>query len=173
MHAVGAGLSHCCHLLLSHGSFSPACSPPHPPAPPFSCTRTGKVALTRADKKPLKAQREADIAAAQPYKLTFLLPAPPSPQHTHTFPLYTGTGKAALTRADKKRLKAQREADIAAAQRARLAGPGAGPESASGYEQQLLAAPNDSYLWIKYMAFQLKLGECGGLGVGVGVGLGG
>jgi rRNA biogenesis protein RRP5 len=78
------------------------------------------------------------------------------------FPLSTGTGKAALTRADKKRLKAQREADIAAAEKARLAGPGAGPESASEYEQQLLAAPNDSYLWIKYMAFQLKLGESWG-----------
>jgi rRNA biogenesis protein RRP5 len=63
-----------------------------------------------------------------------------------------------LTRADKKRLKAQREAEIAAAERARLAGPGAGPESAAEYEQQLLAQPNNSYLWIKYMAFQIKLG---------------
>lgn len=100
--------------------------------------------------------------------------APPS-----SFPVCgTGTGKAALTRADKKRLKAQREADIAAAERGRLAGPGAGgPESASEYDQQLLAAPNDSYLWIKYMAFQLKLGEGGwgmevGCGMGCGMGLG-
>lgn len=66
-----------------------------------------------------------------------------------------------MTRADKKRLKAQREAEIAAAERARMAGPGAGAETASEYEQQLLAQPNNSYLWIKYMAFQLKLGGSG------------
>jgi hypothetical protein len=30
-----------------------------------TCTGTGKAALTRADKKRLKAQREADIAAAE------------------------------------------------------------------------------------------------------------
>lgn len=71
-------------------------------------------------------------------------------------------GKSGLSRADKKRLKAQREAEIAAAERARMAGPGAGAESASEYEQQLLAQPNNSYLWIKYMAFQLKLGGSGG-----------
>jgi hypothetical protein len=79
-------------------------------------------------------------------------------------------GKASLTKAEKKKLKAQREAEITAAERARLAGPGAGPETASEYEQQLLAAPNDSYLWIKYMAFQLKLGRCGCMRVHVGRG---
>lgn len=85
--------------------------------------------------------------------------------------------KSGLTRADKKRLKAAREAEIAAAERARLAGPGGSPESSAEYEQQLLAAPNNSYLWIKYMAFQLKLGEglVGDWGGGVmgGRGIGG
>lgn len=97
---------------------------------------------------------------------------PPQPQkHAHALHLHallpllhtriTGAaGKRELTRAEKKRIKAQREAEIRAAEAARLAGMAAGgPESAAEYEQQLLAGPNNSYLWIKYMAFQLKLGE--------------
>jgi hypothetical protein len=32
-------------------------------------------------------------------------------------------------------------------------------ESAAAYEQQLKENPDSSLLWIKYMAFQLKLGE--------------
>lgn len=71
---------------------------------------------------------------------------------------YTGT--AELSKAQKKKLKAQREAEIRAAEQARLTGD-SGPESAANYEQQLMAEPNSSFLWIKYMAFQLKLGRCG------------
>jgi hypothetical protein len=69
-----------------------------------------------------------------------------------------GGGKAQLSRGEKKRLKAAREAEIRAAEAARLA-DGQAVESAVDYEQQLLAAPSNSYLWIKFMAFQLKLGE--------------
>uniref|UniRef100_A0A383V4G5 S1 motif domain-containing protein n=1 Tax=Tetradesmus obliquus TaxID=3088 RepID=A0A383V4G5_TETOB len=67
-------------------------------------------------------------------------------------------GGAELSRGEKKRLKAAKEAELRAAERARLAGDAA-PESAAGYEQQLLSEPNSSFLWVKYMAFQLKLGE--------------
>ncbi|KAK6439206.1 rRNA biogenesis protein rrp5 [Oleoguttula sp. CCFEE 5521] len=34
-----------------------------------------------------------------------------------------------------------------------------GPRSTSDFERQLLGQPNDSALWIQYMAFQLQLGE--------------
>lgn len=34
-----------------------------------------------------------------------------------------------------------------------------GPRSTSDFERLLLGSPNDSELWIKYMAFQLQLGE--------------
>lgn len=34
-----------------------------------------------------------------------------------------------------------------------------GPRSADDFERQLLGQPNDSGLWIQYMAFQLQLGE--------------
>jgi rRNA biogenesis protein RRP5 len=67
-------------------------------------------------------------------------------------------GAAELSRGDKKRLKAAKEAELRAAERARLAGTEA-PESAAVYEQSLLSEPNSSFLWVKYMAFQLKLGE--------------
>ncbi|KAI9450568.1 hypothetical protein BJY52DRAFT_173629 [Lactarius psammicola] len=31
------------------------------------------------------------------------------------------------------------------------------PESSSGFERELLRSPNSSYLWIRYMSFQLQL----------------
>eukprot|EP00879_Flechtneria_rotunda_P009200 GHRR01009633.1.p1 GENE.GHRR01009633.1~~GHRR01009633.1.p1 ORF type:complete len:1069 (+),score=440.49 GHRR01009633.1:481-3207(+) len=63
-----------------------------------------------------------------------------------------------LSKAQKKRLVAAREAEIRAAEAARRS-HSEQPESVTGYEQQLMADPNSSYTWIKYMAFQLKLGE--------------
>lgn len=67
-----------------------------------------------------------------------------------------------MSRADRKRAKAAKEAAIRAAEAARLAGGTAAGSNESGaaYEASLLASPNDSYTWIKYMAYQLKLGGC-------------
>ncbi len=89
---------------------------------------------------------------------------PHHPPHPLTQPDGASPGLAdhatAAGRSQRKRARAEREAATAAAERARLeVGPGGGPESAAGYEQQLMASPASSFIWIKYMAFQLKLGE--------------
>ena len=70
----------------------------------------------------------------------------------------SATGAAKLSKNAKKRLKAQHEAAIRAAEVARLSGDAA-PTNATEFERLLVGNPNSSYLWIKYMAHLLSLGE--------------
>ncbi|KAK6429466.1 rRNA biogenesis protein rrp5 [Oleoguttula sp. CCFEE 5521] len=57
------------------------------------------------------------------------------------------------TRKKRKRTKPEIKVDLTADLDAH------GPRSTSDFERQLLGQPNDSALWIQYMAFQLQLGE--------------
>ncbi|GLJ04920.1 hypothetical protein SUGI_0006550 [Cryptomeria japonica] len=63
-----------------------------------------------------------------------------------------------LTKRAKKRLKEQRELEIRAAEQKRLEGDRA-PDSVDEYEQLVRASPNNSFVWIKYMAFMLSLAD--------------
>lgn len=58
----------------------------------------------------------------------------------------------------KKRIKDDKEKAIRAAERRRL-DESATPSSVTEYEQLVLASPNSSFVWIKYMAFLISLGE--------------
>jgi rRNA biogenesis protein RRP5 len=58
----------------------------------------------------------------------------------------------------KNREKKELEAQIAAREDA-LVDLNRVPETADDYERHLIGAPNSSYAWIRYMAFQLNLGE--------------
>ncbi|GBF92560.1 hypothetical protein Rsub_05174 [Raphidocelis subcapitata] len=66
---------------------------------------------------------------------------------------------AKLSKAAKRRAKSEREAAIAAAEAARAAGGGAEPGSEADFERLLVGSPGSSYLWIRYMAFLISLGE--------------
>lgn len=66
--------------------------------------------------------------------------------------------KKHLSKHTKKRLKEDKERAIRDAERRRLEGTPA-PTAAAEYEQMVLASPNSSYVWIKYMAFLISLGE--------------
>jgi rRNA biogenesis protein RRP5 len=72
-----------------------------------------------------------------------------------------GEGAAAATRREKKaQQKAsmrQKEAAIVAKEQELLGG--AAPQTAEDFERLLLGAPNSSYLWLRYMSFQLALTE--------------
>jgi hypothetical protein len=59
----------------------------------------------------------------------------------------------------KRRAKAEREATIAAAEAARAAGGGEEPASEAEFERLVVGSPSSSYLWIRYMAFLISLGE--------------
>eukprot|EP00163_Fabomonas_tropica_P031767 TRINITY_DN767_c0_g2_i2.p1 TRINITY_DN767_c0_g2~~TRINITY_DN767_c0_g2_i2.p1 ORF type:complete len:2036 (+),score=672.00 TRINITY_DN767_c0_g2_i2:48-6110(+) len=59
---------------------------------------------------------------------------------------------------DQKSLR-QMENTLAQAKKADAAAQQQQGESADDYEKLILASPNSSYVWIKYMAFQLSLGE--------------
>lgn len=63
-----------------------------------------------------------------------------------------------LSKHAKKRAKSDRERQIREAEMRRLQGDTA-PGSVAEYEQLVLSAPNSSYLWIKYFAFLISLGE--------------
>ncbi|GLI68751.1 hypothetical protein VaNZ11_013243 [Volvox africanus] len=63
-----------------------------------------------------------------------------------------------LSKGQKKRLKEQREQEIRAAELARLSGPAA-PTTPADFERLVLASPNSSFVWIKYMAMHLNLGD--------------
>ena len=63
-----------------------------------------------------------------------------------------------LSKHAKKRQKEERERAIHAAELRRLQGEVA-PASEAEFQQLLLASPNSSYVWIKYMAFLISLGE--------------
>eukprot|EP00250_Pteridium_aquilinum_P021384 c25103_g1_i1 orf=322-6036(-) len=74
-----------------------------------------------------------------------------------------GSGATAETKENaskrgKKRLKDLREAAIRAAEQKRLEGDEA-PESSEDFEKLVHASPNSSFIWIKYMAFLLSLGD--------------
>lgn len=58
-----------------------------------------------------------------------------------------------------KRQKKEKEAAIRAAEMARL--EGRAPETAADFERELMGSPDSSYLWIRYMAFLISLGETG------------
>lgn len=58
----------------------------------------------------------------------------------------------------KKKTREEKEAAIARAEAARLQGDSA-PETVEDFERLVLASPNSSFVWIKYMAFMLSLTE--------------
>jgi rRNA biogenesis protein RRP5 len=58
----------------------------------------------------------------------------------------------------KKRRKEDKERAIREAERRRLEGAAA-PTTAAEYEQLAMSSPNSSFVWIRYMAFLLSLGE--------------
>eukprot|EP00873_Tetraselmis_striata_P024001 jgi/Tetstr1/444265/TSEL_032157.t1 len=69
-----------------------------------------------------------------------------------------GEGASKKTKAAKKREAREREAAVRRAELARLEG-GAAPASKEAFEQAVMASPNSSYVWIKFVAFLLSLGE--------------
>lgn len=57
-------------------------------------------------------------------------------------------------------MKRRKKAQDDAVRRTELArSEGKAPTSAVEFERDLMGSPNSSYLWIKYMAFQISLGE--------------
>lgn len=62
-----------------------------------------------------------------------------------------------LSKRQLKRQKKQREEAVRQAELARL--EGTAQNNAADFERELMGSPNSSYLWIKYMAFQISLGE--------------
>lgn len=62
-----------------------------------------------------------------------------------------------MSKRQSKRQKKQREEAVRKAELARL--EGTTQNSAADFERELMGSPNSSYLWIKYMAFQISLGE--------------
>lgn len=66
--------------------------------------------------------------------------------------------KHALSKHAKKKRKEDKERTIREAERHRLEGSNA-PTTSAEYEQLVLASPNSSFVWIKYMAFLISLGE--------------
>ncbi|KAK9823324.1 hypothetical protein WJX72_001906 [[Myrmecia] bisecta] len=66
-----------------------------------------------------------------------------------------------LSKAQRKRVKEAAERAIRQAELARLSGDAA-PQSAVEYERLVMASPNSSYVWIKFIAFLISLGEVDG-----------
>lgn len=64
-----------------------------------------------------------------------------------------------LTRAQKRREKEQHEEQIRQRELARVSESASEPESAEGFERLVMGQPNNSLLWIQYMAFLIALGE--------------
>lgn len=58
----------------------------------------------------------------------------------------------------KRKEREEKEAAISRAEAARLQGD-ATPETVEDFERLVLASPNSSFVWIKYMAFMLGLTE--------------
>ena len=63
-----------------------------------------------------------------------------------------------LSKLAKKRKKDDKERSIREAERRRLDGTAA-PTSSAEFEQLVMSSPNSSFVWIKYMAFLISLGE--------------
>lgn len=71
----------------------------------------------------------------------------------------TGAGAAAAELKPRKKQKREdREKEVRAAEQARAQG-GADPKSAEEFDSALLAAPDSSFLWIKYLAFLISQHE--------------
>lgn len=64
-----------------------------------------------------------------------------------------------LTRAQKKREKEAHEEQIRQRELARVSDSAAQPESAEDFERLVMGQPDNSLLWIQYMAFLIALGE--------------
>lgn len=62
-----------------------------------------------------------------------------------------------LSKRQLKRQKREREEKVRKAELANLEGKI--QNSPADFERELMGSPNSSYLWIKYMAFQISLGE--------------
>ncbi len=77
---------------------------------------------------------------------------------THGLPTGDASEHGKLSKREKKRLKQQHEAAIRQAELARLAGDAA-PSTAAEFERLVVGSPNSSFVWIKYMAFLISLGE--------------
>jgi len=69
-----------------------------------------------------------------------------------------GVPSAAAAKKARKRARAAAEAAIRERERA-LAGGDAAPSSAADFERLLLGSPDSSFLWIRYMAHLVSLGE--------------
>ena len=69
-----------------------------------------------------------------------------------------GAPSAAAAKKARKRARAAAEAAIRERERA-LAGGDAAPSSAADFERSLLGSPDSSFLWIRYMAHLVSLGE--------------
>lgn len=80
----------------------------------------------------------------------------PLPRHMTDQTIYQEKEKP--SKHAKKRLKEEKERAIRDAERRRQIGDTA-PTTPAEYEQHLLSSPNSSFIWIKYMAFLISLGE--------------
>jgi rRNA biogenesis protein RRP5 len=69
-----------------------------------------------------------------------------------------GGGRGKLSRGAKKRAREGKERAIREAELARLSGDAA-PKTAAEFERLVLASPDSSFVWIKYMAFLTTLGD--------------
>ncbi|KAI9142050.1 hypothetical protein BKA69DRAFT_1037920 [Paraphysoderma sedebokerense] len=58
-----------------------------------------------------------------------------------------------------KKSETDKEKEIAALEKSNLQSLNRAPETHQDYERLLIGSPNSSFLWIKYMAFELKLSE--------------
>ncbi|GAX80532.1 hypothetical protein CEUSTIGMA_g7970.t1 [Chlamydomonas eustigma] len=67
------------------------------------------------------------------------------------------TGKK-LSKHAKKKAKEEHESQIREAEAARLHGDAA-PKTAQDFEKLVASSPNSSYVWIKYMAYQISIGD--------------
>lgn len=96
----------------------------------------------------------AATAPALPHLVPRLIAFPP-----HAAPSAdAAAAKPHLSKHAKKRLKEEREKAIRAAELQRLEG-GAAPTSVTEFEQLVMTSPNASYVWVKYLAFLISLGE--------------
>lgn len=63
------------------------------------------------------------------------------------------------SKAQKKREKEEHERQIRERELARVSASGSQPESAEDFERLVMGTPNNSMVWIQYMAFLISLGE--------------
>lgn len=81
-----------------------------------------------------------------------------APTHPHADIDKDSSKHHPLSKHQKKRLKEDKEKAIRDAERRRLEGSLA-PTTSAEYEQLVMSSPNSSFIWVKYMAFLISLGE--------------